>query len=108
MPAVNFADLLMNAVEKKGSDLYVTTGYPPLVRIHGEITPLNPDIGALNRDEVHNALYDVMKDEQRKKLERDKEVDFAIELGGVGRFRANVFYSRLGEAGVFRHIPAKI
>ncbi|GAB4326537.1 MAG: type IV pilus twitching motility protein PilT [Candidatus Sumerlaeia bacterium] len=108
MPVVNFADLLIAAVERRASDLYVTTGYPPMLRVHGTIVPLDAAHPPLSRDEVHNALYDVMKEEQRKKLERDCEVDFAIELSGVGRFRANVFYGRLGEAGVFRHIPGQI
>ncbi|MBI3808601.1 MAG: PilT/PilU family type 4a pilus ATPase, partial [Nitrospirae bacterium] len=96
----------MHAVQIGASDIHLSTGYPPLYRLHGTITPTAaPPLAA---EKLHNLLYDLLDDEQRKKLERDKELDFAIQLGENARFRVNCFYNLRGEGAVFRIIPTKI
>lgn len=108
MPKLDFAQLLISAIEKKASDLHLTVGNPPMLRIHGSILPLDAGVPPLTAEDLHASLYDVLTEDQRKKLERDKELDFALELKNVGRFRANVFYTRRGEGAAFRYIPSQI
>jgi twitching motility protein PilT len=108
MAEIDFAQLLINAITKKASDIHLTEGLPPMVRIHGGIVPLEKESPPLTREVLHTLLYDIITDEQRKFFERDKELDFALELKNVGRFRVNLLYTRRGEAAVFRFIPSVI
>ncbi len=108
MPKIDFAQLLILTIEKNASDLHLTVGNPPMLRIHGSIKPADEDLAPLTAEDLHVSLYDILTEEQRKRLERDREIDFALELKNVGRFRANVFYTRRGEGAAFRYIPAKI
>jgi len=108
MPPLDFAQLLITTIEKNASDLHLTVGDPPMLRIHGAIQPIDGSSQPLTSENLHSSLYDILTEEQRKKLERDKEIDFALELKNIGRFRANVFYTRQGEAAVFRYIPNQI
>jgi twitching motility protein PilT len=108
MPKLDFAQLLMTTIDKKASDLHLTVGNPPMLRIHGSIQPMDGKVVPLTQEDLHASLYDILAEEQRKRLERDKELDFALELKNVGRFRANVFYTRRGEGAAFRYIPTKI
>ncbi|MCH8332440.1 type IV pilus twitching motility protein PilT [Candidatus Sumerlaeota bacterium] len=98
--------LLIYALENGISDVHLTPGYPPMIRIHGTMAPTTRPI--LDRDTLHNLLYDMLTDDQRKRLERDKELDFALQLGDKGRFRVNCFFNMKGEGAVFRNIPSKI
>ncbi len=108
MPEIDFAQILIDAIEKSASDIHLTVGNPPMVRIHGTILPIYEELKPLTRENLHALLYDILTEEQRKRLERDKELDFALELKSVGRFRANIFYTRRGEAAAFRFIPSEI
>lgn len=108
MPKFDFAQLLISTIEQKASDLHITVGNPPMIRLHGSIRKISEDAQPLSREEVHSLIYDILSEEQRKRLERDKEVDFALELKNVGRFRVNVFYTRRGEGAAFRYIPSEI
>jgi len=108
MPKLDFAQLLLTTIEKKASDLHLTVGDPPMLRIHGSIQPLDEKAARLTQEDLHASLYDILNEEQRKRLERDKELDFALELKNVGRFRANTFYTRRGEGAAFRYIPTQI
>jgi twitching motility protein PilT len=105
MPGIDFAQLLVTTVERNASDLHLTVDDPPMVRIHGDIQPMDAEAKPLQREELHMLLYDVLSEEQRKRLERDKELDFALELKNVGRFRVNIFHTRRGEGAAFRYIP---
>src|SRR5690606_19852618 len=98
--------LLLRAIEIGASDLHLTVGEPPCFRSNGSIIPT--EMTALDRDSMHAMLYDVLDDHQRKVLERDKELDFALQLGNAGRFRVNCFYTMYGEGAVFRVIPTRI
>ena len=86
MPKLDFAQLLMTTIDKKASDLHLTVGNPPMLRIHGSIQPMDGKAVPLTQEDLHASLYDILAEEQRKRLERDKELDFALELKNVGRF----------------------
>jgi len=103
---MDLADLLIDTRDKGASDLHLTVGSPPAQRIHGKIKPM--PLPPLDRDTLHTMIYDILTDDQKRKLERDLELDFALEFGDEVRFRANVYYNRRGEGAVFRVIPTRI
>lgn len=100
------ADLLLMCKEKEASDLHLSAGAYPLLRIHGELIPVDDKI--YDKDRVHQMIYEVLSDDRKAQLEENHEIDFALELAEVGRFRVNVFYQRRGESAAFRLIPTKI
>lgn len=104
--ARDLASILLHAVEVGASDIHLSGADPPMFRLHGSITPTNME--KLDRETLHNMLYDLLDDYQRKLLERDKELDFALQFGKIARFRVNCFYNMRGEAAVFRVIPSVI
>jgi twitching motility protein PilT len=109
MAKIDLAQLLISTIEKNASDLHITVGLPPMLRVHGSIQSLDGNgTPPLTREDLHESLYDILTEDQRKKIERDKEIDFALELKSVGRFRVNVFHTRRGEGAAFRYIPSKI
>ena len=99
-------DLLRLIVEKSGSDLHLTVGSPPMLRLQGKLWPT--DIPALTAKETRRLIYQFLNNEQRERLEHDLELDISYELPDVARFRCNIFFSRLGMGGVFRVIPTRI
>ncbi len=103
---MDMVELLLQVTERKASDLHLSSGAPPMMRIHGEMVKLSPE--PLTREEVHNMVYEVLPDRVKARFEETLDVDFAMELKGAGRFRANLFMQRNGEAAVFRTIPSKI
>jgi twitching motility protein PilT len=103
----DIASLLEFAKRMDASDLHLTVGVPPTLRVHGKLVPV-PGTQPLSRDEVHDMVYDVLTDAQKAKLEEHLDLDFSLELEGLGRFRVNVFFHRLGEGAVFRLIPSRI
>jgi twitching motility protein PilT len=90
------------------SDLHLSTGMPPLVRKDGEIRVLDDRAASLNPEDVVQLLEPVMPEKNREEFERRHDTDFAYEISGLGRFRANVFMDRKGRGAVFRVIPSKI
>jgi len=108
MSKIDLAQLLITTIEKNASDLHITVGLPPMLRIHGSIQSMDGNGNPLTREDLHESLYDILTEDQRKRFERDKEIDFAIELKNVGRFRVNIFHTRRGEGGAFRYIPSNI
>ncbi len=103
---MDISELLIFTVENKGSDLHVSAGEPPVVRIHGEMRKV--EVPPLDRDEIHNMIYDILNDQQRKTYEEFLELDFSFALGDYGRFRVNVFKQNRGDSAVFRTIPTRI
>ncbi|HSD11155.1 MAG TPA: type IV pilus twitching motility protein PilT [Candidatus Binatia bacterium] len=103
---MNITELLAFAVKEGASDAHLSSGEPPMLRIHGDIKRV--DHPALTRDEVHTMAFDVMNDAQRRIFQEKLDIDFSFELGDVARFRVNVFLTRRGEAAVFRVIPSQI
>jgi twitching motility protein PilT len=103
---MDITQLLTFGVQQGASDCHLSSGEPPMLRIHGELKKL--DHPALSKDEVHNMVFDMMNDNQRKVFQETRECDFSFEMGEVARFRVNVYVQRRGEAAVFRTIPTKI
>ncbi|MEN6617024.1 MAG: type IV pilus twitching motility protein PilT [Syntrophorhabdus sp.] len=103
---MDISELLRFALESGGSDLHLSAGEPPVIRIHGDMTKV--DLPALDKEDVHNMIYDILSDFQRKVFEENLELDFSFGLGELARFRVNVFKQHRGESAVFRTIPSKI
>jgi twitching motility protein PilT len=104
--AFDLTALLGFAHDEGASDLHISAGLPPMVRIRGEMVRL--ELPALSRDDAHAAIYDIMQDEQKRIFEEFHDLDFAFEIPGLSRFRANVMMQSRGEAAVFRLVPTKI
>ncbi len=103
---MDIAELLTFSVKNKASDLHLSAGLPPMIRVDGDIRRINiPD---LDHKEVHALIYDIMNDKQRKDYEEFLETDFSFELPGVARFRVNAFNQERGAAAVFRTIPSDV
>jgi twitching motility protein PilT len=103
---VNLHQLLKTMIEKGASDMHVTTGAPPLLRIDGSIVPLRlPPLGPV---ETKQLCFSVLTEEQRAQFERNNELDLSFGVKGLSRFRANIYTQRGAVAGAFRTIPFKI
>jgi len=104
---VNIKALLKNVVNYKASDLHIVSRSEPQIRIDGTLVPL--DMDKLDGPTIEEMCYTLLSDKQKKNLEEDKELDFAIEFPDIGRFRANYYYTMNGElAAAFRIIPIEI
>ncbi|MBI5968642.1 MAG: type IV pilus twitching motility protein PilT [Deltaproteobacteria bacterium] len=103
---MDISELLLFVHKEGASDLHISAGEAPMVRIYGEIKRI--EVPPLTREELHVMLYDILNDYQRKKYEEMHELDFSLELKGVARFRVNAFRQQRGEGVVFRVIPSKI
>jgi len=101
-PGVSLRDLLQQTIELNASDLHIHSGASLRIRLNGEIREATPAV--LTSNECKNLINDVLNDSQRKKLEENFQVDFAYEIPGVGRYRANVYQQRRGIDAVFRTI----
>ncbi len=98
--------LLGFAKDQGASDLHISAGMPPILRLNGEMVRL--EMPPLTRDEAHAALYDILQDNQKKEFEERHEMDFAFEIPGLARFRANMLMQLRGEAAVFRLVPTQV
>ena len=103
---MDITELLAFSVENDASDLHLSTGTPPLIRVDGDVRKLN--IPAFDAADVNALVYDIMNDKQRKDYEEKLEVDFSFEVPNLARFRVNAFNQNRGPAAVFRTIPSKI
>jgi twitching motility protein PilT len=103
---VNLHQLLRAMIEKGASDMHVTTGSPPLLRIDGAIVPLK--LPALSPVETKQLCYSVLTEEQKIEFEKNKELDLSFGVKSLARFRANIFMQRGAVSGAFRSIPFKI
>jgi len=92
--------------QKGGSDLHLTAGSPPLMRLHGAMQPIK--FRELTNQDMEALLFEIMREDWRGQLKQTMDFDFAYEIPGVSRFRVNVFYQRKGMGAVFRTIPTKI
>ena len=104
--AVEIDQLLAFAVKNKASDLHISAGVPPMIRVDGDVKRIN--MPALSHKEVHSMIYDIMNDKQRKAYEEFFETDFSFELPDISRFRVNAFNQARGAGAVFRTIPTEI
>jgi len=103
---MDISELLAFSVKNSASDLHLSAGLPPMIRVDGDIRRIN--VPSLDNKTVHNMLYDIMNDRQRKDFEEFFETDFSFEIPGLARFRVNVFNHNRGVGGVFRTIPSNI
>ena len=103
---MDITELLAFVVKNKASDLHLSSGMPPMIRVHGEIRRIN--LPAMEHKDVHDMVYDIMNDGQRKFYEENLEVDFSFEIPNLARFRVNAFNTQRGAASVMRTIPSKI
>ncbi|MFC1751007.1 type IV pilus twitching motility protein PilT [Pseudomonadota bacterium] len=103
---MDIAELLAFSVKNAASDLHLSAGLPPMIRVDGDIRRVN--VPPMENKAVHNMLYDIMNDRQRKDFEEFFETDFSFEIPGLARFRVNVFNHNRGVGGVFRTIPSNI
>jgi twitching motility protein PilT len=103
---MDIAELLAFSVKNKASDLHLSSGLPPMIRVDGDVRRIN--IPALDHKQVHALVYDIMSDKQRRDFEEFLEVDFSFEIPGLARFRVNAFNQNRGCAAVFRTIPSQI
>lgn len=103
---MDISDLLAFSVKNKASDLHLSAGLPPMIRVHGDIRKIN--VPALDHTQVRGMVYDIMNDVQRKVYEETLECDFSFEIPNLARFRVNAFNHNRGSGAVFRTIPSKI
>ncbi|NDV11244.1 type IV pilus twitching motility protein PilT [Crenobacter caeni] len=103
---MQISELLAFTVKNKASDLHLSAGLSPMIRVHGDVRRIN--LPPMAHADVHDMVYDIMNDYQRKAFEENYECDFSFELPGVARFRVNAFLQHRGIAAVFRVIPSKV
>lgn len=105
--AMDVMQLLDFAVQQGASDVHLSSGEPPMFRIHGNMKKLN--VPVIPKEQAHKMIFDIMNDNQQKKFTEELEADFSIALPGEkARFRVNAFVQRRGESAVFRQIPTKV
>ena len=103
---MDIAELLAFAVKNKASDLHLSSGLPPMIRVHGDVRRIN--LPPMEHKDVHGMVYDIMNDSQRKEYEEHLECDFSFAIPGLARFRVNAFLQQRGAGAVLRTIPSKI
>ncbi len=103
---MDITELLAFAVQQGASDLHLTAGMPPLIRVDGDVRRIK--LPALDHKQVHTLVYDIMNDKQRKEYEENFETDFSFEVPKLSRFRVNAFNQHRGAAAVFRTVPSKV
>ena len=103
---MDITELLAFGVKNKASDLHLSSGLPPMIRVHGDVRRIN--LPAMEHKDVHGMVYDIMNDSQRKTYEETLECDFSFEIPNLARFRVNAFNQHRGAGAVFRTIPSKV
>ena len=103
---MDISDLLAFSVKNKASDLHLSAGLPPMIRVHGDVRKIN--VPSMDHTQVHDMVYDIMNDGQRMVYEETLECDFSFEIPNLARFRVNAFNHNRGSGAVFRTIPSKI
>ncbi|MBS0335903.1 MAG: type IV pilus twitching motility protein PilT [Proteobacteria bacterium] len=103
---MDLTELLAFVVKNKASDLHLSSGLPPMIRVHGDVKRIN--LPAMEHKDVHGMIYDIMNDGQRKFYEENLECDFSFSVPNLARFRVNAFVQQRGAAAVMRTIPSKI
>ena len=103
---MDITELLAFSVKQGSSDLHLSAGLPPMIRIDGDMRRVN--LPPMEHKEVHSLIYEIMNDKQRRDYEEFLETDFSFEVPGVARFRVNAFNQNRGAAAVFRTIPSRV
>ena len=103
---MDITELLAFSAKNGASDLHLSAGLPPMIRVDGDVRRIN--LPAMEHKEVHALIYDIMNDKQRKDFEGYLETDFSFEIPKLARFRVNAFNQMRGAGAVFRTIPSDI
>lgn len=103
---MDITELLAFSAKQGASDLHLSAGLPPMIRVDGDVRRIN--LPPMEHKQVHGLIYEIMNDKQRKDFEEFLETDFSFEVPGVARFRVNAFNQNRGAAAVFRTIPSKV
>lgn len=103
---MDITELLAFSVKNKASDLHLSAGLPPMIRVHGDVRRIN--LPPMEHKDVHGMVYDIMNDSQRKQYEEELECDFSFDIPNLARFRVNAFNQNRGASAVFRTIPSKV
>jgi twitching motility protein PilT len=103
---MDISELLAFVVKNKASDLHLSAGLPPMIRVHGDVRRIN--LPPMEHKDVHGMIYDIMNDGQRKFYEENLECDFSFAIPGLARFRVNAFVQNRGAGAVMRTIPSKV
>src|SRR3954470_20173782 len=103
----DFADILIAVIDQRASDLHLTAGAAPTIRIRGQLRPLD-GFPKLSQQDVRELVYSILNDDQRMRFERDRQIDFAYSIPGAARFRVNAYQQRLAVGAAFRAIPTEI
>ncbi|MFI3245888.1 MAG: type IV pilus twitching motility protein PilT [Ferrimonas sp.] len=103
---MEITELLAFSVKHNASDLHLSSGVPPMIRVDGEVRKIN--VPELDHKQVHALVYDIMNDKQRKDYEEHLEIDFSFEVPNLARFRVNAFNHSRGAGAVFRTIPSTV
>src|SRR5687767_5971543 len=105
--SVDFAAVLNRMVDVRASDVHLSPGFPPAMRVRGRITPID-DSPPLSPQDTREIVYSILNDSQRKKFENNLQLDFAYAIPNVARFRVNCFFQRGAISAAFRLIPTEI
>jgi twitching motility protein PilT len=103
---MDITELLAFSAKQRASDLHLSAGLPPMIRVDGDVRRIN--LPPLEHRQVHDLIYEIMNDKQRRDYEEFLETDFSFEVPGVARFRVNAFNQNRGSGAVFRTIPSKV
>ena len=104
---LDFADLLLEVIERNASDLHLTAGARPTVRVRGRLTPLD-EYPVMTTEMTREIIYSILSNDQRQRLETDWQLDFAYTIPGKARFRVNAYFQRAAIGAAFRLIPFEI
>jgi twitching motility protein PilT len=107
MLSFDFADVLLEVMDRRASDLHIAAGAPPMIRVRGHLRPLD-GFPVLTPSDTREVVYSILSNDQRQKLETDWQLDFAYSIPGHGRFRVNAYFQRSAVGAAFRMIPATI
>ena len=107
MSDFDFADVLTRMVEVRASDVHLTPGFAPAIRVRGRISPMD-DLPPLSQQQTREVIYSILNNDQRKRFENEQQLDFAYMIPGVARFRVNCYFQRGAVSAAFRHIPQQI
>src|SRR5436190_16871781 len=103
----DFADVITRMTEERASDVHLSPGFPPAIRVRGRIVPVD-GYGPLTAQETRDTVYSLLNDDQRKRFESRKQLDLAYDVPGVARFRVNCFFQRGSISAAFRRIPVDL
>ncbi len=107
MSEFDFAEVLTRMVEVRASDVHLTPGFAPALRVRGRITPMD-DYPPLSPQQTRDVVYAILNNDQRKRFENEQQLDFAYSIPDVARFRVNCYFQRGAVSAAFRHVPQEI